>query len=58
LLATKPEDPIGHMIHILEEESGTASEPLTKEERRELKTLRETYKNLKKRVAKEEDKDS
>ena len=51
LLATKPEDPIGHFIHYLEVENGTATIPLSKDEKMELKNLRHKFKQLK---AKEE----
>ena len=44
LLKTKPDDPIGHMIHFLEQEKGSHTDTLTKEARAELKELRKPYK--------------
>lgn len=58
LLKTKPEDPIGHMIHFLEQEAGKESDPISKEEKSELKELRSKYKALRKRKEEEEEEKS
>jgi hypothetical protein len=54
LLKTKPDDPIGHMIHFLEQEKGSHTDTLSKEERAELKELRKKYKHLRQRKLEEE----
>ena len=46
LLKAKPEDPIPYIIHILEQESGEAADPLSKEEKIELKLLKEKHAKL------------
>ena len=40
LLKTQPEDPIPHMLHLLESLTGNATDPLSMAEREELDRLR------------------
>ena len=47
LLMTKPEEPVPHMLQILQDMQGTGKPPLTKDEKMELSELREEYKKLK-----------
>lgn len=47
MLLTKPEDPVPHIIQFLQEQKGTAANPLTKDELIELNMLREERKRLK-----------
>lgn len=47
MLLTKPEEPVPHMLQILEDMKGTGKPALSKEEKLELSKLREEYKKLK-----------
>lgn len=47
MLLNKPDDPVPHILEILERMSGIGKTPLTKQENVELGRLREEYKQLK-----------
>ena len=44
MLLNKPEDPVPHVLEILEVMQGDGKQPLTKEENTELIMLRDEYK--------------
>jgi|JI9StandDraft_2_1071091.scaffolds.fasta_scaffold163521_3 hypothetical protein len=50
LLKTQPEDPIPHMLHLLDELTGKASAPLSIEEKAELEKLRAQAKKVQQTV--------
>lgn len=58
LLKTQPDDPIPLMLHLLEEMSGKAQQPLSLNEQDELDKLRAQAKKFAEKLSKEHDSDS